>query len=107
MIAISKAINSLYPTAQFVIENEDYSRIRWIANRPEEFATLEELEAEVARLEQIEAANAYQQQRKYEYPPLADLADALYHQANGNNAKMEAYLAACEAVKLKYPKGSE
>jgi hypothetical protein len=46
----------------------------------------------------------YQRQRRPEYPPLADLADALYWQSKGNDAKMAAYLAAVDAVKIKYPK---
>lgn len=47
----------------------------------------------------------YQRLRQPEYPPLADLADALYWQAQGDESKMTAYLAAVEAVKQKYPKG--
>lgn len=47
----------------------------------------------------------YKQSRISEYPPLQDLADALYWQSKGDNSKMEAYVAACEAVKEKYPKG--
>jgi hypothetical protein len=47
----------------------------------------------------------YQRLRKPEYPPLADLADALYWQSEGDSTKMTAYLAAVDAVKLKYPKG--
>ena len=39
-----------------------------------------------------------------EYPPMTDLADALYWQSKGDESKMTAYLAAVEAVKLKYPK---
>lgn len=47
----------------------------------------------------------YQRQRKPEYPPLTDLADALYWQSQGDESKMTAYLAAVQAVKEKYPKG--
>ena len=47
---------------------------------------------------------AYKYQRAPEYPPLADLADALYHQSKGDETKLTAYLAKCEAVKQKYPK---
>jgi hypothetical protein len=32
------------------------------------------------------------------------LADALYHQSKGDETKLTAYLAKCEAVKQKYPK---
>lgn len=46
----------------------------------------------------------YVSKRIEAYPPLTDLADALYWQGKGDNSKMEAYLAACEAVKLTYPK---
>lgn len=46
----------------------------------------------------------YQRLRKPEYPPLTDLADALYWQAQGDENKMKKYLAAVDAVKKKYPK---
>ena len=48
--------------------------------------------------------NAYKSKRQAEYPPLTDLADALYHQSKGDETKLTAYLAKCEAVKQKYPK---
>ena len=48
--------------------------------------------------------NAYKYKRLPEYPPLTDLADALYHQSKGDETKLTAYLAKCEAVKQKYPK---
>jgi hypothetical protein len=48
--------------------------------------------------------NAYISKRQAEYPPLTDLADALYHQSKGDETKLTAYLAKCEAVKQKYPK---
>ena len=49
-------------------------------------------------------AHAYIDNRQREYPPLTDLADALYHQSKGDETKLTAYLAKCEAVKTKYPK---
>jgi hypothetical protein len=49
-------------------------------------------------------ANAYKGLRQTEYPPLTELADALYHQSKGDETKLTAYLAKCEAVKQKYPK---
>ncbi len=50
------------------------------------------------------AANQYKNKRAFEYPPLADLADAMYWASKGDNTKLDNYYAACEAVKLKYPK---
>jgi hypothetical protein len=51
-------------------------------------------------------SQAYIENRQREYPPLANLADALYHQSKGDETKLTAYLAKCEAVKTKYPKPS-
>lgn len=50
------------------------------------------------------ANNSWFDLRKGEYPPLADLADAMYWASQGDNTKLDNYYAACEAVKLKYPK---
>jgi hypothetical protein len=46
----------------------------------------------------------YQRDRQPEYPSVADLADALYWSNQGDNTKLDAYYAACAAVKAKYPK---
>jgi hypothetical protein len=104
MKLISKAIASLYPTAEFIIEDEDYTRIRWTKNQPENFVSKEELEAELDRLISIEESLVYQRLRAPEYPPIGDYLDAVYWQSQGDESKMAAYLAAVEAVKLKFPK---
>ncbi|MFB9244505.1 hypothetical protein [Massilia antarctica] len=44
------------------------------------------------------------QLRRAAYPPLADLADAMYWQSRGQGGKMYEYNAAVEAVKMRYPK---
>jgi len=53
------------------------------------------------------AATAYQRQRQPEYPPVTELADALYWASEGDTSKLDAYYAACAAVKAKYPKPLE
>jgi hypothetical protein len=102
---IGKAIKSLYPDSEFAIENNDIAKIRWFKNRPNSI-NLEEIEAEVERLRLVEESLQYQQKRRYEYPPLTDLADALYWQAQGDDSKMNAYLEAVDTIKKKYPKGA-
>ena len=67
--------------------------------------TKDEIEAEVARLESEWEAKEYQRLRKPEYPSMDVLADALYWQQQGDNSKMQEYLAAVQQVKNKYPKG--
>lgn len=46
----------------------------------------------------------YAELRRRAYPTLGDLADALYWMERKNKSLMEAWLAKCDAVKLKYPK---
>lgn len=62
------------------------------------------VDAAAAELAAEVAATAYQRQRAPEYPPLSDLADALYWASEGDESKLTAYYAACAAVKAKYPK---
>jgi hypothetical protein len=45
--------------------------------------------------------------RRAAYPPLATFADALYWNDRGQPAKLQAYYAACDAVKAKFPKQGE
>jgi hypothetical protein len=53
----------------------------------------------------IRAASApvltYAQKRAAEYPPMVDYLDGI---AKGDTAQVNAYIAACLAVKAKYPK---
>ena len=49
-------------------------------------------------------ATEYQRLRKPEYPPLADFADAYYWAQQGDDTKMNEYLAKIQAIKDKYPK---
>jgi hypothetical protein len=46
----------------------------------------------------------YAELRRREYPPLSELADAIYWQENGDKEPMKAYIKKCTAVKDKYPK---
>lgn len=52
----------------------------------------------------IQFKEDYRKRRELEYPTPGELADALYWQAKGDNTKMEAYVAKCDAVKSKIPK---
>lgn len=101
MADITHAISSLYPTARWQIVGEDYSTLEWYStNIPK--PSLVVLMAEVDRLT---ATTSHMEPRRAEYPPMTDYLDAVYWQAQGDDSKMTAYLAAVEAVKQKYPKG--
>jgi len=47
-------------------------------------------------------AHAYIAKRQAEYPPMTDYLDAI---AKGDQAQIDKYIADCQAVKAKYPKG--
>lgn len=68
------------------------------------FPTKGEIEQKEQELRNQWISAEYQRLRQPEYPPLSDLADALYWQQQGDDTKMTAYLAAVQAVKDKYPK---
>lgn len=48
--------------------------------------------------------NAYKAKRAAEYPPMADYIDGV---VKGDQAQIDAYVAACLAVKAKYPKENQ
>jgi uncharacterized lipoprotein NlpE involved in copper resistance len=48
---------------------------------------------------------AYIAKRAAEYPPITDFADAYYWAQKGKTELMDAYVAKCDAIKQKYPKG--
>lgn len=88
---------------------EDYSATEWLSDG--EMPSLEEVQEEIAKIEAGEPTDAsglikfeYRQLRAPEYPPLTELADAIYWNEQGDSSKLEAYVADCEAVKEKYPK---
>lgn len=72
---------------------------------PSPMPTKQQIEAEALNQRNLWEQNLYQEKRRIEYPGLDVLADALYWQQQGDESKMTAYLAAVEAVKVKYPKG--
>ncbi len=47
---------------------------------------------------------ACQRSRMFEYPTMAELADAIYHKELGDDSKMHDYLEKCIKVKEKFPK---
>jgi hypothetical protein len=88
------AINSLCPTAEFVI---DGNGLTWLSpDLPQ--PTEAEITAEIARLQADYEAKEYQRQRAAAYPSMADQLDLLYH------GGMDAWKAAITAVKEEFPK---
>lgn len=102
---INAALAKLCPNGRWTTAGDDisYDDVAWLTDEYE-MPSREAVEAAAAEAAAQDAATQYQRARKPEYPPLADFADAYYWAQNGDDTKMQAYLAAVEAVKLKYPK---
>jgi hypothetical protein len=90
----TKALLSLRPGAQWVLRGDE---LEW-HDQNQTQPTEAEITAEVARLQAEYEAKEYQRQRAAEYPSFADQFDLLYH------GGYDAWKAAIDAVKTKYPK---
>ena len=64
--------------------------------------TTEQLTAAQSVKDAADAAVAYKAKRAAEYPDVKDYLDGL---VKGDQAQIADYIAACNAVKAKYPKG--
>ena len=100
------ALGTLKPGASWSMSGNDYDTLEWHDINTLTKPTKAEVDAEVLRL--TNEWNTKQLniglQRQGEYPPLADFADAMYWSSKGDDSKLTAYYAACDAVKTKYPK---
>jgi hypothetical protein len=72
----------------------------WLPN----CTSITDAEADAIRAQQVQAAQdalTYAQKRAAEYPAITDYLDGV---VKGDQAQIDAYIAACQAVKAKYPK---
>jgi hypothetical protein len=97
---IPEALMSLTPGAQWVLSGDSYTGLDWLDEEQTQ-PTEEECIAEAARLQAAYNALEYQRLRAPEYPPITDYIDGV---VKGDTDQVDAYIAACQAVKAKYPK---
>ena len=64
-------------------------------------AEIDEIKAKVAAMEAAEAANQYKVERAKAYPDFRDYLDGV---VKGDQSQIDAYIAACQAVKAQFPK---
>ena len=102
---ITKAILSLRPEATWALDGDTYDNLQWLEppvwEGGQKKPTREEVETEVARLQQEWENTEYQRLRAREYPDFKEYLDGL---VKGDTEQMQAYIDACLAVKAKYPK---
>jgi len=92
MIDIFSGIQKLYPQVITLRGNIAYD------------ANDNEVAYDKAAVQAYVNARAYIAKRAAEYPPITDYIDGV---VKGDQAQIDAYIAACQAVKAKYPKPTE
>lgn len=101
----AKSIILLKPGAEWACSDNNYEKLQWLEPPVEEGGqekpTKEEVEAEIARLQQEWQDTEYQRLRAKEYPDFKDYLDGI---VKGDEEQVQAYINACLAVKAKYPK---
>jgi hypothetical protein len=94
MITKANALQSLRPSAQWVLRGDD---LEWMDTEQTQ-PTEAEITAEIARLQSEYERTEYQRQRVLEYPSITDQLDTLYH------GGYDAWKATVQSIKEKYPK---
>jgi hypothetical protein len=97
---IDKALLTLRPGAAWSLDGNTYEGLVWM-DTVQSCPSQEEINTEVLRLQAEWVSKEYQRLRAQEYPPVTDYLDAV---VKGDLAQQQAYIDACLAVKVKYPK---
>ena len=96
---IIEAILAINPNAEVSVNADDVKQITW-HNGTTPIAEADIL-AKQAELQADYEAKEYQRKRASEYPSIGEQLDMIYHAGQGGDA----FQAAIQAVKDKYPKG--
>ena len=97
---INKAISNLRPNSSFSLMSDNYDTLIWQDPNTQP-PTLEEVNAEIARLQAEYIATQYKRDRVKEYPDFREYLDGI---VKGDNTQVQKYINDCLAVKAKYPK---
>ena len=96
MTDIMSAILAINPKAVASVENDDVSKITWLHGTTP--IPTSDILAKQKELITDYNSKEYQRKREFEYPPIAEQLDDLYH--NG----IDGWKKTIKAVKDKYPK---
>lgn len=97
---ITDALISLRPGAQWALTGDTLDGLNWLDEEQTQ-PSAEQVDAEIVRLQEEYDNLEYARLRAAEYPPMADYLDGI---VKGDQKQVDAYVAACLAVKEKYPK---
>ena len=91
------AIQTLRPNSKWIMRD---NVLEWLDTEQTQPAE-EEIVQKIAELQYQEEVNEYKTLRAAAYPPYADYVDGV---VKGDQAQIDAYIAACQAVKAAHPK---
>lgn len=97
---IPAALSSLAKGATWSMIGNDWEGLTW-TDTVVPCPTQEEVANEIVRLQAEWDASEYQRKRAKEYPDFKEYLDGI---VKGDQAQIQAYIDACQAVKDKYPK---
>ena len=95
--SITDAILSLQPTAEFSVWGNSYETIEWYSENISK-PTIQEIDAELQRLQADHDRKDYQRQRADAYPSIEEQLDLMFH------GGYEAWRAQIQAIKDQFPK---
>lgn len=98
-IKITDAILAINPNAEVTIRANDIKQITWHGDTTP--IAEADILAKQAELQADYEAKEYQRNRASEYPSIGEQLDMIYHAGQGGDA----FQAAIQAIKDKYPKG--
>lgn len=95
--SITDAILSLQPNAEFSVWGNSYETIEWYSENISK-PTIQEIDAELQRLQADHDRKDYQRQRADAYPSIEEQLDLMFH------GGYEAWRAQIQAIKDQFPK---
>jgi hypothetical protein len=96
---IIKSILAINPNAEVTVRADDIKQITWHGDTTP--IAEADILAKQAELQADYEAKEYQRNRASEYPSIGEQLDMIYHAGQGGDA----FQAAIQAIKDKYPKG--
>jgi len=102
MITIAEAIKAINVEAEFSCKDDDILSIEWLNNTTP--ISIDDIKTKQTKLENDYTVKQYQRDRAKEYPDFKEYLDGI---VKDDQAQIDKYIADCQAVKTKYPKGSE
>ena len=92
MVDFHKAVRALYDDVYYVNNDQAYD------------INDNEINVDMNLINAWQDPEEYKYKRELEYPDFREYLDGI---VKGDQAQIDKYIADCQAVKLKYPKGSE